>query len=365
MKKRKIIFFAYDLDIGGIEVALLNLLNNLDYKKYDVTLILEYKRGINLPFVNKHVRVLQYKLSENKIIILRKMINFTKRFIWTIKNKNKYSFSCAFATYSKMGCKLSKIASKNNSIYVHSDYSYVYNSDEKRIRNFFEEREISKFQKIVFVSENSRQSFLKYYPSFIGKTLVINNFIDDKKIIDMANEKIKEKKESKFLFTFVGRLDDSAKKLERILYVIKKLNEKSVQCHLIVVGSGPDEEKYKKYVLNNHLSKFVNFVGKKSNPYPYMKLADYIVLCSDYEGFPVIYLEAIALKKKIITTIDVTDNIIRIPNNYGYIVSKNKEQMYKEVLKIIKSDSLNYSSFSISDYLINNKEKLLNLIEKN
>lgn len=364
MNTKKIIFFAYDLDIGGIETALLNLLNNLNYDKYDVSLILEYKRGINLEFINKNVKVIEYNLSTNKIVILRKIFNFIKRFIWTLKNKNKYDFSCAFATYSKMGCKLAKIASQNNSIYIHSDYFYVYNGNERNIRNFFDERGISEFKKIVFVSENSRQSFLKYYPSFDSKTYVINNFIDDKRIIKLADEKIEEKKEADILFTYVGRLDDSVKKVNRIIYTIKKLNENNLNCELIIVGSGPDEEKYKKYVLDNNVSKSIKFVGKKSNPYPYMKMADYIVLCSDYEGFPVTYLEAITLQKKIITTIDVTDNIIKIPLNYGYIVSKDEEKMYEEILEIIRNDKLKYSKFTISDYLKNNKEKLIDLIEK-
>ena len=120
----------------------------------------------------------------------------------------------------------------------------------------------------------------------------------------------------------------------------------------------------KNYVNLNNLSDIVNFVGQKVNPYPYIKLADYIVLCSDYEGFPVIYLEAITLKKKIITTIDVTDNIISISNNYGYIVSKDESIMYKEIMDILKNDKLEYSSFSIEDYIMTNKKKIMNLIEQ-
>ena len=240
MNRKKIIFFAYDLNIGGIESALVNLLDIIDYNKYDVTLILEKKEGINLNKINKNVQVEEYKLSKLKVKFFRKIVNFVKRYKWKLKNKDKYYFSCAYATYSKMGCKLAKLASKNNSLYVHSDYSYIY--DTVQFKNFFNERDISKFKNIVFVSENSKNNFLKNYPDLENKTVVINNFIDSNNIIKLSNEVVLEKKDSKVLFVFVGRLDDSSKKLGRMLFVMKKLKENKVDSKLIVVGSGPDEK---------------------------------------------------------------------------------------------------------------------------
>ena len=81
----------------------------------------------------------------------------------------------------------------------------------------------------------------------------------------------------------------------------------------------------------------VVFIGRKENPYPYMKEADYIILTSDYEGFPVTYLEAITLNKNIITTIITSDESINI-EDYAYIISKDEETMIKEVNKILKEN---------------------------
>ena len=75
---KKLLFTAYSLGLGGIEKALVNLLNRLDYKKYDVTLILEKKEGIFLEQIPKEVKVLEYKISDNKIVILRKIYNRLK-----------------------------------------------------------------------------------------------------------------------------------------------------------------------------------------------------------------------------------------------------------------------------------------------
>ena len=83
----------------------------------------------------------------------------------------------------------------------------------------------------------------------------------------------------------------------------------------------------------------VTFFGKKLNPYPYMKEASYIILTSDYEGFPVIYLESIILNKPIITTIDVSDDAINIGKDYANIISKDETKMIKEIEKIIKTNT--------------------------
>ena len=101
-----------------------------------------------------------------------------------------------------------------------------------------------------------------------------------------------------------------------------------------IIGDGPDREMYEKYTKELKLEKRVSFLGKKINPYPYMKQADYIILTSDYEGFPVTYLEAITLDKKIITTIPTSDEYINI-KDYAYIISKDEDKMVEEVKEIL------------------------------
>ena len=77
--KKKLLFCSYDLNIGGIENALINLLNNMDYSKYDITLILERKEGVFLDKLNSNVHVKEYKVSSCKNIIFRKLYNFIKK----------------------------------------------------------------------------------------------------------------------------------------------------------------------------------------------------------------------------------------------------------------------------------------------
>ena len=244
-----------------------------------------------------------------------------------------YDFSCCYATYSLSGNKLTRMASTNTAFYVHNNYKDVY-KDDKKEKQFFENRNIEKFKHIIFVSNEYKKEFLRLYPQLENKVMVLNNFIDTKDIIEKSKEKIKEHKpRGKKLFVFVGRLDDEAKKVGRAIVLTKEIND----MMLWIVGDGPDRKMYEDLVKKNKLENKVTFLGKKKNPYPYMKKADYILMTSDYEGFPVIYLETITLQTPLITTIDVSDDKIKIGKDYAKIISKNQKKMLKQVKEILSS----------------------------
>ena len=332
--KKDLLFTSYSLGVGGIEAALINLLDKINYDKYNVCLILEKKEGVFLSRINKNVSVKEFRVSENKNVIVRKTINYMKRILFAILNYQNYDFSCCYATYSYSGNKLSRLASTNNAIYVHSNYKHLYNEEE--YKEFFNSRSIAEFKSIIFVSNESKNDFLKIYPQFIDKTKVFNNFVDISKIEELSVEKVSEKKpKNKKVLVYVGRLDDNSKKLSRLINIADKIDEVEVW----IIGSGPDKEMYETEVKEKKLENKVKFLGLKSNPYTYMKNADYSVLTSDYEGFPVTYLEAIVLNKNIITTIDVSDDYIKI-SDYASIISKD-DKMIKEVKDILKEKKKN------------------------
>lgn len=332
-RKKELLFSINDLRVGGIETAIINLLNNIDYKKYNVTLVMEEKTGVLLKNVNKNVKVQELKVSNNKNVIIRKGINFIRKLNFSILNYHKFDFSCCYATYSLSANKIALTASKNNSIYVHSNYRYIY-KDKTEFKNFFNCRNISSFRRIIFVANEAEKDFIKIYPELKNKCLVLNNFIDPDKILKLSTEKISETHpKNKKLFVFIGRLDDSSKKVSRAINLLKSLSD----VNLLIVGDGPDRKMYEDLVTKNDLSKRVTFVGQKTNPYPYIKLADYIILTSDYEGFPVTYLEAITLHKRILTTIDVSDESINIGKDYATIISMDEKEMLKDVQKELSS----------------------------
>ena len=331
-KKKDLLFASVNLKIGGIEKAQINLLNKIDYEKYNVSLILEKKEGELLEKLNKNVNVKELKVSNHKNTIIRKITNLNRKLIFKIFNYQNYDFSCCYATYSYSCNKIAKIASSNNSFYVHSDYKYIYDN-EKDFREFFDSRKVSEYKHIIFVSNEAKNSFLKYYQELENKTLVLNNFIDQEEIIALSKENVPFSKTKNKLFVFVGRLDDSSKKLKRAINLVNKIDN----IDLIIVGDGKDRKLYEEYTERLKLEERVTFVGSKTNPYPYLKKADYIILTSDYEGFPVVYLEALVLKKQIITTINTSDELIDM-KDYANIISKDEKKMVKEVKEILKEN---------------------------
>lgn len=358
-KKRRLVFTANNLNIGGIEKALVNLVNKIDSNKYDTSIILENKSGILLKEINSNIEVKEFKISNNKNVIIRKVYNLIKRLNFTIINYNTYDFSCCYATYSFSGNKLAKILSQNNSIYIHSNYKYLYKNEEE-LKSFFDNRKLENFHHIIFVSNESREDYLKYYSKLQDKTLVINNFVDIFEINKLASQKIELKKpKNKKLFVFVGRLDDSSKKVSRAILLTKNIDN----INLWIIGDGPDKSMYQDLVKDNKLEEKVKFLGSKKNPYPYMNIADYIILTSNYEGFPVVYLEAITLSKKIITTIDVSDETINIGKDYAYIVSKEDDKMIKQVNKILK-DNKKLSYINLDEIQQNRMKKLEELFDE-
>lgn len=333
-EKKRLLFTAYSLNVGGIENALINLVNRINLDKYKVEILLEKKEGVFLNKVKEEITVKEYKIYNNKNIVIRKILNLTKRVLYGLTNYKTYDFSCCYATYSLSGSRLSKIASENNSIYIHSNYEHLYKK-EKDFREFFDNRDIRKFKHIIFVSNQAKESFLKYYKEEEKKCLVLNNFINIEEIKKNKKEDIKEQKPSnKTLFMFVGRLDDSSKKLGRAINLVKEIKK----IEFWIIGDGKDKKKYQDIVKKEKLENRIKFLGEKKNPYPYMNIADYIILTSDYEGFPVTYLEAITLNKPLITTIDVSDDKLNIGKDYASIISKDEKEMLKEVKDILKEN---------------------------
>lgn len=358
---KKIIFFSKNLNIGGMEKSLVLLLNSLS-NEFDITLILEEKKGHLLNQLNKKIVVDEYKLSNDKLIIFRKIKNFIRRLIWNFNNKNKYDFSCCYATYSVIGSRLAAVSSKNNSLYVHSDYYDVFNGDRSRIIQFFSKLKIEKFKYIIFVSNESKKKLEITYPNIRNKFIVINNLIDYENIKKMSKINYSDLElfyKDKTNFLFVGRLDNTSKNIVLLIESFKLAIDKNKNIQLFIIGDGSDYFNIRNLIKKYDIDKNVFMLGEKVNPYPYILNSDCIVLTSNYEGFPVVYLEAIVLNKRIMSTIIVSDESINL-KKYIINLNKNKISISNNILKYKKSSinyKINYQNFN--DNKINKIKELI------
>ena len=354
---RRLLFISKNLEIGGMEKALVILLNTLCKRNYEITLVLEEKKGVLLEQLDSNITVEEYRLSYNKVVFFRKCLNFIHKTLWKFKNKKKYDFSCNYATYSVIGSYLARIASSNNSLYVHSNYYEAFKHSKKNFKNFFDSLSVSEFENVLFVSNESKNSFISIYKSLNEKCKVINNLIDYNKIINLSKEKIDiQFPKDKINFIFVGRLDNDSKNFDRMLKAFSIAINKNKNINLYMVGDGKDKHLCEKLINKYNLNKNVFLLGQKVNPYPYIYKSDVFLLTSNYEGYPVVLTESLVLNKQMISTISVSDSEIN-SSDYITVVAKDKRVIAEAILntkKQIKNYNIDFES-------INNK-RLNNLI---
>lgn len=352
---KKILFSAYSLDVGGIETALITLLKELS-DKYEITLALEKKQGIFLQELPKNINIITYAPNNNKVVILRKILNYFKQLKFKLKYKNKFDFAGCFATYSYPASFIARTASKNSALWIHNNYLDFYENDIAQYREFFHDLKVYEFKKVVFVSNMDKQVFIAQFPEYVKKVVVCNNLIDYKKILSLSNEKIKDlKKEDVTTFINIGRHDEKQKRLTRIIEATKKLNKEGYKFIVIFVGTGTATKIYKDLAKN---IKNIEFLGVKQNPYPYLKNSDAMIMSSDFEGYPVVFVEAKILGVPIITT-DVSDSKKDIDKKYGIVTAKTDKGVY-EGMKEFLDKGFKPDEFNPEEY---NKE-ILNKLER-
>ena len=357
---KKILFAAYSLDIGGIETALLTLINHLEKKeKYDITLVLEKKEGIFLEKLSDKVKVVEYTPNNNKNVIIRKIRNAIKRLDFILKYRNQFDFSIDYATYSLVSSFAARMASKNNALWVHNNYLDFYDRDIEKYKQFFNQIEVSKFKNVIFVSKFDKNNFETYFPELKSRLKVFNNLIDYKKIIQKAEEKIEMKKQEGITLINIGRHNEKQKKLTRIIEAVQKLKEENMKCKVLLVGDGLDTPKYKKMVEEKQLEEYIVFLGPKKNPYPYLAISDGLLMSSEYEGNPVVFIEAMILGVPIITT-NISDSQEEIEGKYGFVASKNTEDFYLAMKKFIKEGYEIKETFNPEKYT----QEILKQLEK-
>ena len=122
------------------------------------------------------------------------------------------------------------------------------------------------------------------------------------------------------------------------------------KIYLLMVGDGKETKELVKYVEENKLTDRIIFLGNKKNPYPYFKMADYVILTSLNEGYPVVFQEAMILDKKILTT-DVSDAVIDIKEQQrGYIISFDEKNMKNEIIEIVKKEEQQENGIKLKKY---------------
>ena len=147
----------------------------------------------------------------------------------------------------------------------------------------------------------------------------------------------------------------------------KYLKEKGYNFEIQLIGDGPNLEKIKNMVYNFKLEDVVKIMGLQTNPYPYIKNADYFILSSYMEGYGIVIKEALLLKKKIITTDVVGPREILENGKYGIIIPNEDKAVSLAMEDVMQNpDKYNYLDDNLKEYTGDNqqiKKQVLELLD--
>lgn len=347
---KSLLFFMPDLNGGGAEKALIELLKLIDYTKYKVDLFLEFKSGPYISEVPKQVNVMHiygtrkfYHRVCRKLLKLLHLNNtyhrlFTKRRIRKIV-KPRYDAIISFLEGKALKNHISVIERTNNNItWVHCDLQNMHwTLKEYAIKEAEEYSFYKEMNQIVFVSENAQIALNNIYKLDKSKQIVIHNPINREEIITLANSQTITKR--KFTLCTVGRLTQ-AKGYDRLLRVTKRLVDEGYDFDVWILGDG--ELKCELTSLSKELGveTFVQFLGFIRPPYPLIKAADAFISTSTAEGFSLVIGEALCLGKVVIST--KTAGAIELLQNgkYGILVDHDDYSIYNAIKTIIKNPNL-------------------------
>ena len=313
---------------------------------YDITIFTIYLNGELEKELSSKVKLqtlcdksfLQLNKFQRKISMPLKVLLF-KNNIAKKQLKEKYDVEIAFLEgpitriFSYKNKKAKKIA------WIHSDISQIFGHGFKsKIKRFLDKKIYSKYNKLIFVSKDNMEKFNEIYPDVKVDKKVINNYIDKEKVIKKAQEgQDIEFDESVINFVTVTRLVEP-KAIDRLIKVHKKLIDNGYYHKIYVVGDGPEREKLENLVKVNSVNETFVLLGKKENPYPYIKNATYFCLLSRFEGYPMVLEEAKILEKFIIITNTASREVIE-QYDKSVILDNNENDIYEGMKEIIENSN--------------------------
>lgn len=335
--KKKIAIFLPRLSIGGMERALVNLLVMSDLKnKYSINLYVGYIKDEeyidDLPEgIDIHIFCKNKWNTFNKTITAIKMLCLNIKLVF---NDNYYAAICYGHNHGILAL-LARTASKNNIIFIHAD---LENRSKSEMNKLNRQVKFEKFKKVVCVSEKALRSFRNIFPNYKGVSTVINNYIDGKQIINMSlkdEDKIEDINFKDIItFVHVSRQEERSKKISRIIESSKRLKDEKYNFQVLLIGEGEDTVSYKEKIKEYELEDTILMLGKKKNPYIYIKKSSALLFTSIFEGYGIVLDEARILNVPIVST-DVSDAKKMSEEGYGILCENSQEGVYIGMKKFL------------------------------
>lgn len=361
--KKNIIFVSTALWIGGIESALVNLLNRIDYDKFNVTLLITYNYTDMVHRIPKECNLII--ADRDKLISFKKPYKYSRLFHLLEKPQNASSFRLfiwkvlcilfkapeahLYAKYVKEQMKNQKfdtaiiysdVVSETAVKGIKADKFIMFYHHGAMRKVYHDKYGYKKSNKIIAVSHSQAEALRDFRHQYKNKIIAINNIIDVDDIKKRSKENIDiEFPKDKFNIVSCGRLSPE-KGMDLAIEACKILVDKGyTNFKWWVVGGGPIEkdlaEQIKQYGVENH----IQLLGMQSNPYPFIANADLLVQPSRFEGHSVAIMEAKILEKPIVATKAAAKEQIQHRSN-GVLCDTTAESIANAIEKVLNDKEL-------------------------
>ena len=377
MAKSRIFIAIHYLEIGGAERSLIGLLNVIDTNKYDVDLFVYQHTGEFMQLIPKKIHLLKENkryasiespmkqvlkrgyldiilarlwahwkcrsyMKKNKLSdgasIFQYVANAVTPLLPSLHENGKYDLAISFLTPHNI--VIDKVKSGKKIAWIHTDYSTIKVNADQELKVW------EKYDYIASISDEVTTAFLKTFPLLKNKIVLIENILSSVFVLVQATlkdvSKEMETEEKMIKLCSVGRFS-YPKNFDNIPYMCKKILEQGVQVKWFIIGYGSDEKLIKERIQEYKMEQNVILLGKKTNPYPYIKACDIYVQPSRYEGKAVTVREAQILCKPVVITDFPTAKSQLQDGVDGLIVSLDNDAAAKGIADFLRNTALQQS----------------------
>lgn len=345
--KKTIVLAIFTLQGNGAERFALTLVKGLIDAGHEAHIVY-FKNIIDLP-IPDGVKLHFFDYQKYRAIPKFMRASFAAKAFDNFVLKNIGTPDLVLSNLFPVDFVLSKSQLPNVHLVIHNTTSLEYGERLEGMRKQLEKIYLAK--PCVAVSKGVESDFIEIFGSK-SRITTIYNPIDVEQVVSTANEYIPDI--AKPYIVNVGKF----KQQKRHDILIKAYAKADVQEKLVLVGTGELLEASKKLVKDLGIEDKVIFTGFQKNPYPYIKHAKLMVVSSDFEGFSIAILEALALGTPIIST-DCPSGSSEVLEQRQLVPVRNIDQMAIKI-KLATSDSslfkvnLNKKFFipkTVNDYL--------------
>lgn len=373
MKKRKVFIAIHQLNLGGAQKALISALNAIDYAENEVTLYVrkdrldllsQVNRNVSNIIINKdHTRYyrkpyavwLHIKSKIDNLLkrsgesndeklkqyIVKKQIEFEKKHYFS--EELSYDIAISYIQGYTAKAVAENVKAKRKVMFYHDSTDSLH---------AFHCETMKHFERIYCVSKGAQKAVQGFYPQFAEKMDYLENYVDAESVRYKANEYVPDYPKNKLILCSCGRMTP-VKGFDLAVEAAEILKQQGLDFKWYFVGDGVDRQKIEQMITDKRLSEIIEITGLKDNPYPFIKDCDIYVQPSYEEAHPLSIIEALILRKLIVSTATVGGKSIIHNGIDGVIANIDARSISEKISLMFQSKELKetiYANLSKIDY---------------